>query len=218
MFLFCDGKDMQKKLWYVFGVFALSLVLFLWWCTMDKKTDGVEKKDFSVCKEAVQEYLATTNTDVQDLQAKKGDAVVVDYVGRFESGEVFDTSVETVAKKCWAYQTGRDYSKHLPFQVGAGQMIAGFDAAVEGMKLGATTTITLAPKDAYGEKNEKLIFTLEKSKIKDADSYTVWQVLSDQMGRSMKIIAITDDAITFDANPPMAGKTLIFDITLLTIK
>ncbi len=126
--------------------------------------------------------------------------------------------MEEVAKQCGVYQTGRNYDKHLPFQVGAGQMIAGFDAAVDGMKVGATTTITLDPKDAYGEKREELIFTLEKSKIKDPHSYKVGQVLMDQMGRRMEVVAVTDDAVTFDANHHMAGKTLIFDISLLEIK
>lgn len=176
------------------------------------------KKDFSVCREAVQEYLATTNQDVKELQAKKWDNVVVDYVGRFESWEVFDTSVEAVAKKCGSYQTGRDYSGHLPFKVGAGQMIPGFDAAVDGMKLWATTTITLEPKDAYGEKNEELIHTFKKSDIQGGENYKEWQVLTDQLGRRMEVVKVTEDEITLDANPPMAGKTLIFDITLLEIK
>ncbi|MBU0626244.1 FKBP-type peptidyl-prolyl cis-trans isomerase [Patescibacteria group bacterium] len=66
---------------------------------------------------------------------KAGDNIVVDYVGRLDESNVFDTSVEAIAKACDKYNEGRDYTSGLPFQVGAGQMIAGFDKGVEGMKV-----------------------------------------------------------------------------------
>jgi peptidylprolyl isomerase len=67
--------------------------------------------------------------------AKKGDTVEVDYTGKFENGEVFDTS------------EGRE---PLQFTLGAGQMIPGFEEAVEGMKFGEKKTVTLPPEKAYG--------------------------------------------------------------------
>ena len=82
--------------------------------------------------------------------AKKGDTVKVHYKGKLNSGEQFDSS------------EGR---APLEFTVGAGQMIAGFDAAIPGMTVGEKKTITIAPGDAYGEKNEEAIIEFPKSDI-----------------------------------------------------
>lgn len=79
-----------------------------------------------------------------------GDTVSVNYVGRLQDGTIFDSSIESEAKKSAHYTAGRKYEP-LSFTVGAGQMIKGFDAGVVGMKLGEKKTITIAPKDAYGE-------------------------------------------------------------------
>lgn len=82
----------------------------------------------------------------------KGDSIEVDYVGTLEDGTVFDSSLEEAAKKMKNYSptSGKKYTP-LEFTVGAGQMIKGFDAGVVGMKLGEKKTLTIAPKDAYGE-------------------------------------------------------------------
>ncbi|HCB51825.1 TPA: hypothetical protein DEP21_04645 [Patescibacteria group bacterium] len=77
--------------------------------------------------------------------------MVVHYIGRLNDEEVFDTSVESVAKACGKYTAGRNYDEGLAFNVGAGQMIAGFDNGVEGMKIGQTKTISIPAAEAYGE-------------------------------------------------------------------
>src|ERR1700712_370937 len=82
--------------------------------------------------------------------AKKGDVVKVHYTGKLNSGEQFDSS------------KGRS---PLEFTVGAGQMIPGFDAAIPGMTVGEKKTISIAPGDAYGEKNEEAIIEFPKSNI-----------------------------------------------------
>ncbi len=82
---------------------------------------------------------------------KDGDTVSVDYVGRLEDGTVFDTSIQTEAEKAGKSQPGRTYEP-LSFTVWAKQMIAGFDKWVVGMKIGEKKTLTIEPKDAYGEK------------------------------------------------------------------
>lgn len=204
---------MQRKVVYTVGVLALGTLLFIWWCTMNKKTE------LTSCEQSVQDYLATTNKDVSDkIVAKKGDNVAVKYVGRFEDGNVFDTNVESVAKACGKYQTGRNYDDTLDFQIGAGQMIKGFDAAVEWMKQGETVTVTLKPEDAYGKRDEKLIVKVKKSDMQNADQYKKGQMLQDPYGRTFKIVDVDDENITIDANSEMAGKTLIFDITLEKVK
>lgn len=82
---------------------------------------------------------------------KDGDTVSVDYVGRLEDGTVFDTSIKSEAEKAGKSQPGRTYEP-LSFTVWAQQMIAGFDKGVVGMEVGEEKTLTIVPKDAYGEK------------------------------------------------------------------
>ncbi len=148
----------------------------------------------------------------------KWNTVTVDYVGKLQDGTVFDTSIESVAKDNGKYMSGRDYSQGLSFEVGAGQMIAGFDKGVEGMKVGETKTITLAPKDAYGERDTGKLLTVPKDQITWADQYEVGTQVMSQNGQIFKVYKVEDKDIIFDANPELAGKTLIFDITVKSVK
>ena len=102
--------------------------------------------------------------DVANLKgAKKGNTVSVDYLGKLETGEVFDTSIEAEAKK--AGIPLRDKYEPLEFKVGAGQMIAGFDSAVIGMEVGDEKTVTLAPEKAYGVAKKELILSIPRSNV-----------------------------------------------------
>jgi len=132
--------------------------------------------------------------------------------------EIFDTSVESVAQACGKYQAGRDYAGGLPFQVGAGQMIPGFDKGVEGMKLGQTKTIVIPAKDAYGEWSKDKLVAIDKTKVPEADKYTVGTMVQTDYGQVFKVYEITDTQIIFDANHELAGKDLSFDITIKEIK
>jgi peptidylprolyl isomerase len=135
---------------------------------------------------------------------KAGDTISVNYTGRFENGEVFDSS------------EGRE---PLKFTVGAGQLIAGFDKAVVGLKTGDKTTVTLAPEEGYGEHRPEMIIEVPKENVPENMEVSVGQRLHlrDQQGRPVpaEVIEITETAIRLDANHPMAGKTLIFDIEVV---
>ncbi len=135
-----------------------------------------------------------------------------------DEATVFDTSVESVAKACGKYASGRNYNEGLAFTAGAGQMIAGFDQAVVGMKVGETKTITIAPKDAYGERDEKKLITVPKTQVPQSEQYQIGMQVMSQNGQTFKVYKVTDKEITFDANPELAGKTLIFDITIKSIQ
>ena len=148
----------------------------------------------------------------------KWDKVTVDYVGRLQDGTVFDTSIESVAKESGKYSTGRNYSEWLSFTVGAGQMIAGFDKGVEWMKVGETKTVEIPAKDAYGERDEKKLITMTKDKIPEADQYQVGMQVMSSYGQAFKVYKINEKDIIFDANHELAGKTLIFDITVKSIQ
>ena len=139
-------------------------------------------------------------------QVKKGDVVRVHYTGRLTTGEQFDSSI------------GRE---PLEFTVGAGQMIKGFDAAMPGMNIGEKKTITIAPKDGYGEKDDQAIIQFPKQNV-PADMKMepgMELTLSDQDGRPVPVIVVEvrEDVIIMDANHFLAGKDLIFDVELVEI-
>ncbi len=160
--------------------------------------------------------MGCTTTDNKTVQ--KGDTVTVDYVGKLTNGTVFDTSIESVAKENGIYATGRNYNEWLTFVAGAGQMIAGFDQGVIGMKVDETKTVTIEPKDAYGERDKSKLITVAKKDIPDADQYKVGMQVMSQNGQIFKIYEVKKDEIIFDANHELAGKTLVFDITIKSIK
>lgn len=139
-------------------------------------------------------------------KAKKGDVVKVHYKGKLNSGEQFDSS------------EGRD---PLEFTVGAGQMIAGFDQAIPGMSVGEKKTITIAPADAYGEKNDEAIIEFPKSNIPADMKLTPGMKLQlrNEAGHPIPVTVteVKDEVIILDANHELAGKELIFDIELVEI-
>lgn len=93
---------------------------------------------------------AKSENEAPKQVVRSGDTIAVDYTGRLEDGTVFDSSRPEDAKKSKNYNAGRTYEP-LSFTVGAGQMIPGFDKGVVGMEVGEEKTLTIEPKDAYGE-------------------------------------------------------------------
>ena len=139
-------------------------------------------------------------------EAKKGDSVKVHYTGKLTNGEQFDSS------------TGRE---PLEFTVGAGQMIAGFDAALPGMKIGDKKTINIPAKDAYGEIDENAIIEFPKENVPADMKLEPGQqlTLSNQEGQPFPVTVkeVKDDMVILDANHFLAGKELVFDIELVEI-
>jgi len=151
---------------------------------------------------------------------KSGDSVKVDYTGKLEDGTVFDTSKEDVAKQAGIYVEGRDYTP-LNFVVGSGQVIPGFDEGVIGMKVGEEKTLTIPPDKAYGEYEEARVLAVpieELNLTNRSQIPAVGQTLRDMYGNQYKVTDVNDTHITLDANHELAGKTLIFDIKLISIE
>lgn len=136
-----------------------------------------------------------------------GKRVRVHYTGTFDDGTVFDSSVER--------------GEPLEFVCMAGQMIPGFDQAVNEMALEETKQIHLAAADAYGERNEELVQRVPKTNVPDADDLPVGQTVYMQgpggQPFPVKVVEITDEDVVFDMNHEMAGKDLNFEITLVEI-
>ena len=134
-------------------------------------------------------------------QAKKGDTVQVHYTGRLESGEVFESS------------EGRE---PLEFLVGAGQVIKGFDEGVEGMSVGDNKQIEIEANDAYGERVEGLVQKISRDDLDLGVEPEVGMDLAAQTPDGQEIhvtvTEVTPTSITLDANHPLAGQKLIFDV------
>jgi len=151
---------------------------------------------------------------------KSGDTVQVDYTGMFENGTVFDTSKEEVAKKAGLYVDGKNYTP-LTFVVGSGQVIQGFDEGIVGMKVGEEKTLKISPEKAYGKYDETKILAIpikELNLTNLSELPKAGQTISDTYGNRFKVKAVNNTHIIIDANNELAGKTLIFDIKLVSIE
>ena len=203
---------------------ALAGMLVLAGCgNSNTTTDSTADETLSITstgmntQQAIKDYLTSANTDIQKAKVATGDKIIVDYIGRLDDHNVFDTSVESIAKASGKYNPNRDYEAGLEFTVGAGQMIAGFDAGVVGMKLGETKTLKIPADQAYGQKKDELIGKIPLEQVGDLSGMSVGtQVL---LGGNIPatITEITDKDITVDANHELAGKDLIFDVTIKKI-
>jgi peptidylprolyl isomerase len=142
---------------------------------------------------------------VNNMGIVNGDLVSLEYTGTLSDGTVFDSNVGGQA---------------LTFTAGAGQMIAGFDAAVIGMGIGEEKTFTLAPSEAYGERNEDYVQKLNATDLKNilGQEPIVGMVLTAGNGASGKIISIADGIVSIDFNHELAGKALTFKIKILDVK
>ena len=138
---------------------------------------------------------------------KSGDTISVEYTGKLDNGEVFDTS------------EGRE---PLTFEVGAGQLIKGFDEAVVDMSVGDSKTVTVTPEEAYGERREDLFISMPLGNVPPDMTLEVGMMvqLTDKSGNPVPAI-VTDigaENVTLDINHPLAGKDLTFDIKVVDIK
>ncbi|MBU8872017.1 MAG: peptidylprolyl isomerase [Gemmatimonadales bacterium] len=134
-----------------------------------------------------------------------GKTVKVHYKGTLEDGTVFDSS------------EGRD---PIEFEIGTGTVIPGFEAAITAMEAGETQNVDIPCAEAYGEMNEDMVGMIPRASLPDEIEPEVDMVLSMQSPEGdmpVRIIAMTDDELTLDANHPLAGKNLSFELTLVEI-
>lgn len=139
-------------------------------------------------------------------KAKKGDTVKVHYTGKLTDDTVFDSS---------------ENQEPLQFKIGEGSLIAGFEEALIGMNTGESKTITLNPEQAYGTHHRELVVEVKRDQfpasIKPEIGKRLTVHLNNQQKATVTVTEISDQAVTLDANHPLAGKDLIFDIKLLEI-
>jgi peptidylprolyl isomerase len=139
-------------------------------------------------------------------QAKKGDTVQVHYTGKLVDGTVFDTSRE----------------RHpLQFTLGNGQVIAGFENAIAGMNIGESKTAVIPVEQGYGPRRDDMIVTVKRDTLPPGLTAKVGQRLeitqTDDKVMLVTVTGVSESSITIDANHPLAGKVLTFDLELVGI-
>jgi peptidylprolyl isomerase len=139
-------------------------------------------------------------------QVKSGDKIKVHYHGKLTTGETFDSS------------EGR---APLEFEVGSGMVIKGFDDGVTGMTVGQKKTINIPVNEAYGPKNPDMIIEMPKDRFPEDMEIEVGMPLgmSDNQGNQYQVVVteIKEEIVILDANHPLAGQELVFDLELVEI-
>ena len=139
-------------------------------------------------------------------QAREGDTVRVHYTGRLEDGTVFDTS---------------ENQEPLEFTLGDGEVIPGFERAVAGMEPGEVKTATIQPEDAYGPRLDDMTITISREQfppdIKPEPGQQLQIQQPDGWAAIVTVTRVTESGVTLDANHPLAGQPLTFEIRLIEI-
>jgi FKBP-type peptidyl-prolyl cis-trans isomerase 2 len=139
-------------------------------------------------------------------QAKNGDTVRIHYTGKLDDGTVFDTS------------DGRD---PLEFTLGEGQVIPGFEEAVLGMNADDSKTMTIPSENAYGPHREEMVVSVDRDQFPPDITPEIGQQLQMQRPDGQKMVVsvaeVSEATVTLDANHPLAGKDLTFEINLVEI-
>jgi len=139
-------------------------------------------------------------------QSKKGDKVQVHYTGTLDDGTVFDSS---------------EGKSPLDVKLGSGMVIPGFDEALTGMEVGEKKIVTIPYENAYGPHNAEMVMQIPIDQVPEDMEPEIGQKL--QVGGAggevmqVEVLDVTDDFIVLDANPPLAGKNLTFEMELVTI-
>jgi FKBP-type peptidyl-prolyl cis-trans isomerase 2 len=139
-------------------------------------------------------------------QVKKGDTIKVHYHGKLNDGSTFDSS------------EGRE---PLEFEVGGGMVIPGFDTGVTGMAPGEKKTIVIPADEAYGQKQDEMIMEFPRDRFPADMVPEVGMQLNMSNGSGQNfpvtIAEVGDEAVLLDANHPLAGQDLTFDLELVEI-
>tara|TARA_Y100000310_G_C20396203_1_gene675222 strand:+ start:47 stop:514 length:468 start_codon:yes stop_codon:yes gene_type:complete len=143
------------------------------------------------------------------MTVKNGDKVSVEYEGKLETGEVFDSSKHD----------GHDHP--ITFEVGAKQVVPGFEKAVVGMKKGESKEFTLKPEEAYGQPNPELVKKFPKKNLPEGQEPQAGQMIAlgtpDGKQIPATIKEVGEEDLTLDLNHPLAGKTLNFSIKVVGV-
>jgi peptidylprolyl isomerase len=139
-------------------------------------------------------------------QAQTGDTVRVHYTGKLADGSVFDSSLQR---------------EPLEFQVGQGRVITGFEKAVVGLEPGESKTVEVPAEEGYGQRRDEMVVSVSRQDLPPEISPEIGQQLQitqpDGSPVPVRVIEVSDESVKLDANHPLAGKSLTFELQLLEI-
>ncbi len=140
------------------------------------------------------------------MKAKVGDTVHVHYTGSLEDGTIFDASTD---------------GDPIEVTLGGGQVIEGFEEALIGMSTGEKKKETIQPERAYGSRRDELVFQVDRQQMPPDGEVEVGDFLrigfADGRSASVQVTAMDEAMVTLDANHPLAGKNLVFELELVSI-
>ena len=170
-----------------------------------RKARRAARKPFGLAISALERDLSVKHP-LNSMSVKKGDTIRVHYTGKLTDGTQFDSS---------------EGKAPLEFKVGSGMVVPGFDAAVLDMELGETKTVTIPCEEAYGPRTEDMTVDIPRKEFGEGFTAEVGDKLMIQLGDGMQIpVTITkidDEIVRIDANHELAGKDLVFTITIAEI-
>lgn len=139
-------------------------------------------------------------------RATAGQTVRIHYTGKLEDDTTFDSSADR---------------EPLEFELGSGQIIPGLDSAIEGMVVGESKQVTVQPSEAYGNRDENMIQSVPMSALPDDIQPAVGMQLQSQSSTGhvtqLVVTSVSEESITVDANHPLAGRVLHFEVELVAI-
>ena len=236
-----NNEPSKKSLWCAIILWIIVIACWIVYFCISSNTLNSNNETEMIIDENTQELISEENDTLADIWetglieeetvneeeqvvadsdavVENWDTVVVDYVGKLTDWTVFDTSIRSVAEEAGMFNPQRDYESGLEFVVWAGNMIKGFEEAVMWMKVWETKSAKMPPEKAYWERSEENIIRVAKDQMGDTSGAEVWMQVLLWGYYPATFTEITDTEIVFDTNHELAGKTLVFDITIKSIK
>jgi FKBP-type peptidyl-prolyl cis-trans isomerase 2 len=136
---------------------------------------------------------------------QNGDLVTVHYTGKLEDGSVFDSSLDE----------GRE---PIVVKLGEGTLIKGFENGLIDMEVGEKKTVEINPEDAYGQPNELMVSEVQKNQVPEGIKVgDMLQAMTPNGPVNVTVLAVNEDTVTLDANHPLSGKKLIFELEVVSV-
>jgi peptidylprolyl isomerase len=149
-----------------------------------------------------------------NMALRKGNFVILDYTARVkETSEVFDTTVEETAKKERLYKEGEIYEPKL-IVIGEGWVLKALDESLTTMELGKTTSVEIPPEKAFGERDPEKVRRVPLRRLTDKGVTPSLGMRVEYNGKMATVRTIGGGRVLLDFNPPLAGKTLIYEVTV----
>ena len=148
------------------------------------------------------------------MSLQKGDFIIMDYVAKVkETGEVFDTTIEETAKKEHLYKEGDIFESKLVV-IGEGWVLKALDDSLTAMEVGKPTVVEIPPEKAFGQRDAEKVKRVALKQLLARDITPSVGTRVEYGGKSATVRAIGAGRVLLDFNPPLAGKTLVYEVTL----